>query len=438
MTSRRFDSLFARLMLAQTLLMVLVAMMFIASRSHVTAAPYAQLWAANLVEVVRQPPGAALLQASPGYPVQRQAAFPSGFKSHNLTVGPGFARWQSEFALRGLAMDDMRVVRHPGGTQFWFHVVQPGLDPVWLGLRAPPLLSFLSVRGAPLEPLMVVVFVGLSWWFARHVTRPLQQLSQRMQGDVLEIDAKGSAVARQEPVMQGASSEIRLIYSDYRQLLERLRIAEVERGLLLAGVSHDLRSPLARIRMAAELLPELSDPEPHIEIITRNVDHADKLIGSFLDFVRAGSLAMDETVDVAAVATSVVARFGCSPELLSMSFAPERVLLRNVNGLLIERLVFNLIDNGLMHGKAPVVVTVSAAPSQPGRDKVQIDVCDAGIGLPAGQEGALLQAFARGDPSRSRPGSGLGLSIVRQIVTRMAGTLVFTRDDRGHHATVRF
>ncbi len=438
MTSRPFDSLFARLMLAQTILMVLVAMMFMATRSHVTAAPYAQLWAANLMQVVRQPAGAALLPASPGYPVQRQAVLPGGFKSHNLTMGPGFASWQSEFALRGLAMDDIRAVHSASGMQFWFHAVQPGFDPVWLGLPAPPLLSFLSVHGAPLEPLMAVVFVGLSWWFTRHVTRPLQQLSRRMRGDVLGINSKGGAVAPQESIIQGASGEIRLIYNDYQQLLDRLQIAEIERGLLLAGVSHDLRSPLSRIRLAAELLPELTDPKPHIEIITRNVDHADKLIGSFLDFVRAGSLVMDETVDVAAVAASVVARFGCSPELLSMTVAPEGVLLGRANGLLIERLVFNLIDNGLMHGKAPVVVTVSAGRDQTGRGTVQIDVCDAGIGLPEGQEGALLQAFARGDPSRGRPGSGLGLSIVRQIVTRMAGTLVFTRDDRGHHAIVRF
>ena len=438
MTSRPFDSLFARLMLAQTILMVLVAMMFMASRSIVTASPYAQLWAANLIEVVRQAPGAALLHASPGYPVQRQAVFPSGFKSHNLTVGPGFSRWQSEFALRGLAMDDIRAVHSASGAQFWFHAVQPGFDPVWLGLPAPPLLSFLSFHNAPLEFLIVVAFVGLTWWFTRHVTRPLQQLSRSIRGDVLEIDSKGGAVVTQESIMHGASSEIRLIYNDYRQLLDRLRIAEIERGLLLAGVSHDLRSPLSRIRLAAELLPELTDPKPHIDAITRNVDHADKLIGSFLDFVRAGTLVMAETVDVAAVAGSVVARFECSTELLSMTSVSGRVLLGNANGLLIERLIFNLIDNGLAHGKAPVLVTVSAGHGPTGRDCVQIDVCDAGSGLPAGQETVLLKAFARGDPSRGRPGSGLGLSIVRQIVARMAGTLAFTRDDRGHHVTARF
>lgn len=438
MASRPFDSLFARLMLAQTVLMVLVAMMFIASRSLVTAAPYAQLWAANLIEVVRQAPGAALLQASPGYPVQRQAAFPSGFKSHNLTVGPGFSRWQSEFALRGLAMDDIRAVPSASGMQFWFHAVQPGLDPVWLGLPAPPLLLFLSIHGAPLEPLMVLVFVGLSWWFTRHVTRDLKDLSRRMRSDVRTLDAATGLAAAKAQTSAGSSAEIRVIDHDYQQLLERLRIVELERALLLAGVSHDLRSPLARIRLATELLPERADPKPHIDAILRNIDHADQLIGSFLDFVRAGSLEMDEMVDVAAVVRAVVAQFERATEVLCMAPAPAQVLLGQVNGLLVHRLVFNLIDNGLLHGKAPVRVCVSAARDPAGSETVEVDVCDAGGGLPLGQEAVMLQAFARGDPSRNRPGSGLGLSIVRQAVARMGGTLAFTRDDSGHHARVRF
>ena len=129
-------------------------------------------------------------------------------------------------------------------------------------------------------------------------------------------------------------------------------------------MSHDLRSPLSRIRLAAELLPQRSEPQPQIEAITRHIDHADALTGSFLDFVRAGSLAMDETVDVAALACAVLARFDCPSE--------------------------------------------------------------------------LLQALARGDPGRSRPGSGLGLSVVRQAVARIGGTLAFVRDETGHHATARF
>lgn len=442
MADPRFDSLFARLMLAQTILTLLVGGLFVAwlvsSRSHVTAEPYAQLWAGNMAEAVRGPPGADLPAASAGYPLRRQAGRPEGLVSYNLTILPGFGSWRSEFALRGLAIDDMRVVLNGGNAQLWFHTVQAGLAPVWLWLPAPRIFPFINTLNAPVALLIVAMVVGLSWWFARHVTLPLQQLSRRMRGDVLAIDTKGGLVAFTAPVLHGASAEIRRIDSDYQQLLERLRIAELERALLLAGVSHDLRSPLSRIRLAAELLPQRSDPQPHIEAITRNIDHADELIGSFLDFVRAGSLAMDETVDVAALARAVVARLDGPSELLCMALTPVSVPLVRTNGLLMERLIFNLIDNGLKHGKAPVAVTVSARHRPAGRHTVQIDVCDAGDGLPVGRQAELLQAFARGDPGRSRPGSGLGLSIVRQVVARMGGTLAFVRDETGHHAIVCF
>jgi two-component system osmolarity sensor histidine kinase EnvZ len=203
-------------------------------------------------------------------------------------------------------------------------------------------------------------------------------------------------------------------------------------------VSHDLRSPLARIRLATELLPRRPDPKPHLEAITRNIDQADQLIGSFLDFVRAGALKMDETVDVAAVARSVVARFECAPEALSLAPSSATALLPHANALLIERLLFNLIDNALKHGEAPVRVSVSGAQCGGDNSQVLIDVCDAGAGLPEGQTAELMRAFARGDPSRGLAGSGLGLSIVRQIAARMAGTLRFERDAEGHHVRASF
>lgn len=446
MAGRRFDSLFARLMLAQTLLMLLVGLMFVAwlmaARTQATAMPFAQLWAGPLAAAARQPVGAALPAASPGYPVFRQSSLPAGFKSYNLTIGPGFRLWQTEFAARGLAFDDLRFVSTDGSVQLWFHVVRPGDSPVWLALLAPriwPFENFNNVPAALLIPLlMACLFVGLSGWFARRVTRPLQDLRQRMHGDVLAIDAPGRPGAAAALGMARASSEIRAIDQDYQQLLERLRSAELERALLLAGVSHDLRSPLARIRLATELLPQRSDPAPHLAAITRNIDQADRLIGSFLDFVRSGSLTMDETVDVVAVAHAVVARFERVPEVLRMAPGPERVLLHRAHGLLIERLVFNLIDNALKHGALPVVVSVSTTLGGSCKDTVQVDVCDGGFGLPVGQQAAMLKAFARGDPSRGRAGSGLGLSVVQQVVTRLAGTLEFKRDGKGHHVRASF
>jgi two-component system osmolarity sensor histidine kinase EnvZ len=442
MTHRTFDSLFSRLMRSQAIMMVLLGLMFfgwlMAARSSATAEPYAQLWAAHLAEAARAPPGARLPEASPGYPVQRRAQLPDTFKSYNLTLNPGYHRWRAEFAARGLIFDDVRWVSSESGVQLWFHVLPPGADAVWLGLPAPRTWPIASPYSLMAAITMLAIWVGLSWWFARHVTRPLQILRSRIHGDVLALEARRAPGSSPGLESSGASSEIRAIDLDYRQLIERLRSAELERELLLAGVSHDLRSPLARIRLATELLPRRPDPTSHLESITRNIDQADQLIGSFLDFVRAGALKMDDTVDVAEVARSVVARFECAPEVLILAPSSATAVLPHANVLLIERLLFNLIDNALKHGRPPVRVTVSNAQGGGSKSQVLIDVCDAGVGLPDGQAVELMRAFARGDPSRGMAGSGLGLSIVQQIAARMAGTLLFERDAEGHHARASF
>ena len=442
MAQRRFDTLFSRLMLSQVVMMLLVGLMFfgwlMAARSHATAEPYAQLWAARLAEAASVPSGALIPEASPGYPVQRHAQLPDTFKSYNLAYNPGFRQWRIEFAARGLVFDDLRWVSAEGGTELWLHVLPPGADTVWLGLPAPVTWPIVSPYSMLAATVMVTILVSLSWWFARHVTQPLQMLRRRMHGDVLALDARGAPEMSSDSMSSGASSEIRAIDHDYRQLLERLRSAELERELLLAGVSHDLRSPLARIRLATELLPRRPDPKPHLEAITRNIDQADQLIGSFLNFVRAGALRMDDTVDVAAVARSVVARFECAPDALRLAPSSATALLPHTNALLIDRLLFNLIDNALKHGATPVRVSVLGAQAGGDTSQVLIDVCDAGDGLPAGQAAELMRAFARGDPSRGVAGSGLGLSIVQQIAVRMAGTLRFERDAEGHHARVSF
>jgi two-component system osmolarity sensor histidine kinase EnvZ len=222
------------------------------------------------------------------------------------------------------------------------------------------------------------------------------------------------------------------IEDEYNKLIARLRTSERERELLLAGVSHDLRSPLGRIRLAAEMLPATPQTQDDVLIITNNVDHADRLIGSFLDFVRAGSLPMEETVDVAEVARSVVSRFEREPTELRLEIPLSgRIVRHRVNALMLDRLIFNLVDNAIKHGRAPVLVSLTQEESS-----LILDVCDQGLGLPEVSDQNMLNAFARGDASRGVPGSGLGLSVVQQVVERLGGTLQFTRDSTGHHARV--
>lgn len=244
----------------------------------------------------------------------------------------------------------------------------------------------------------------------------------------MRVRTQGGAagLAPAPPVPAQAPVEIRDIYADYASLIAQFQAQELERALLLAGVSHDLRSPLGRIRLAAEMLPEVPGNVSGVGAITRNVDHADRLVGSFLDFVRAGTLQMDEAPDLAAVVRQAIDRFGRPPDELQL-MAPCSLPLAQANALLIDRLVFNLVDNALKHGRPPVTVVLSQHPGS-----VVLDVVDQGEGLARVGGDALFLAFARGDSSRRLPGSGLGLAVVQQIAQRLQGRLEHFRDARGH------
>jgi two-component system osmolarity sensor histidine kinase EnvZ len=183
--------------------------------------------------------------------------------------------------------------------------------------------------------------------------------------------------------------------------------------------------------MAAELLPDRDGKNTRQESIIRNVQVADRLIESFMDFVRSEELDLDETVDVAALVRSTVTRFD-KPEQEMMVAAPECLLVQGSNELLLDRLVSNLVDNALKHGRLPVCVSVSSLLNE-----AVIDVSDAGQGPQPEALRRLQEAFARGAQSRSTPGVGLGLTIVRQIVDRMGGQVDFLRQANANVVRVR-
>jgi two-component system osmolarity sensor histidine kinase EnvZ len=424
----RLDGLFARLMLAQAVLVLLVGALFFTwltvARARSAAPPYAQLWAANLSAAAIRPAGEDDSLASPGYPVHRSLNAPSGPWFIPLRFGVFSGYFMEQLAMRGLVVDQC-VIGLQGDATLWLHVLPPGRPAVWLSLPVPPVLPAWNAPTIVITLLAVSLVGGMSWTFARRVTRPLERLRKR-----IALGAQ-TPVAQQSPMRVDVPAEVLAIEADYDKLIDRLRTGERERALLMAGVSHDLRSPLGRIRLAAEMLPVTPETQADLGIITRNIDHAGRLIDSFLDFVRAGLLPMDETVDVAAVARSVISRFERDPHELRLELQDaDPVQLHRANALLVDRLIFNLVDNALKHGRAPVSVSV-------GHDgnSLVLDVRDLGDGFPGGAR-AMLDAFARGDASRAVPGSGLGLSVVQQVTERLGGTLQFTHDAAGHRARV--
>ena len=420
----RADSLFTRLLLLQIGVAIALATVFAAivyvERNIAVARLVAERWAPALLHAAALPGAPAL--APQRVPLRSEARPAQGWRPS--LAAPRMAALADEFERHGLRFDDALIARGPSGPVLWLQIRAGDGRSAWYGVADAALLPRLPGRVLLAVVISALILVAVSWIFTRRLTRPLEQLRQRMQS---HRPGQGSVTAA--PIA-GASPEVAAIAVAHDELLQRYERHERERALLLAGVSHDLRSPLARIRMAAALLPEDEASAPWREAIARNTEVADRLIGSFLDQVRAGELPLDQHADLAAIARSVAAEAGRGGTAPAVD-APQSLMLAHSHPLLLERLLANLVDNACKHGRAPVALALRAEGAV-----VRIEVSDAGPGLPDERREALTEAFARGDAARGTPGTGLGLAIVARIVARMGGRLAFERRDGRHVACV--
>ncbi|MBX3604469.1 MAG: hypothetical protein KF788_04325 [Piscinibacter sp.] len=408
----RPDTLFARLLLLQVLvalaLLLLFGLLVYVERNVAVARLVAERWAPTLREAAGWPGDLP----EPKRPLLASDARPPLALRSDLGA-PRLVALDDELQRQGVPVLDLAVARGAGGPMLWLQVRRPDGRAVWLGLHDAALLPAVPRRFVLALLLAVALLVGVSWVFTRRLTRPLEQLRARMQAH-----RPGEPVPEPMP-LDGPSPEIAAIEAAYADMVQRLQRHERERALLLAGVSHDLRAPLARIRMAAGLLPESDEGRRWNETIVRNIEVADRLIGAFLDHVRAGELPLEQRVDVAAVARQLPAT---RPEGDLTVHAVGAALVAHSHPLLVERLIANLVDNAFRHGRSPVELHVAADG-----ERVLIEVHDHGAGMPEQERERLLQAFARGDAARGTPGTGLGLAIVERIVARMGGRLDFER-----------
>jgi signal transduction histidine kinase len=246
------------------------------------------------------------------------------------------------------------------------------------------------------------------------IVRRLTQRLERLRGGV-ERWGEGDLSVR---VSEDGNDEVAFLARRFNHAAERVETLVKTHKSLLANASHELRSPLARIRMGLELM----DPEPSPRTrdeITRNIAELDQLIdeillASRLD-ARESDLGTVEAVDLTGLAAEESARAGAE---LEMSQSAQTVTVPGV-GKLLRRALRNLLENARRYSNGPVQVTVTRHGSQ-----AVVKVCDQGPGVPEAERERIFDPFYRLRGASEREGSvGLGLSLVRSIATRHRGSV---------------
>ncbi len=190
--------------------------------------------------------------------------------------------------------------------------------------------------------------------------------------------------------------------------------AESERELLLAGISHDLRSPLARLRLREEMSGNNS--------LNEDLDELEEIVDSFIGYVRDGRDEEAKLVDMDEWAESLAAPFVAAGEL-SLDANPCKARIRP---LALKRATVNLIENALTHGRSPVTLSVV------NRDNSCIvEVTDHGDGLPPERLEIALRPFESFDAARASRNRGLGLATVQRIAAAHHGKFSIANLSKG-------
>ena len=213
--------------------------------------------------------------------------------------------------------------------------------------------------------------------------------------------------------------EIRQVNQAFNHMIYTLEQTERERQIMLAGISHDLRTPLTRIRLSAEMMP---DEDFLKEGLIYDVEDMDAILNQFISYMRDGSDEELKDTNINILLQELVIQF----KPLDIRFTAQSVPIIPARSLSLKRLIGNLINNSKRYGAEPIELSAYVE-----NNRIQINVSDHGEGIPEDQIEELMQPFVRGNSARTIQGSGLGLAIVKRIVDIHQGELTIRNRSEG-------
>jgi len=267
--------------------------------------------------------------------------------------------------------------------------------------------------------LLVLALLG-AWAIASAIAKPMRAFT-----------AAAARVGRgqtPDPLPVSGPLELRELSSSFNRMANDLSALERERATVLAGISHDLRTPLARLRLELEMSGVNQET---IDAMSADVDEIDAIIGQFLDYAR-GDQEERKVEHIDTLLGEISARYQKLGK--RVAFTPGDPPPLPVAHMALRRAVSNLVDNALRYAGEPIELESRAEAGG-----AVLEVRDRGPGIPAGECERLKQPFTRLDPARSGAGgAGLGLAIVDRIARAHGGSLeLLPREGGGLVARLR-
>ena len=287
---------------------------------------------------------------------------------------------------------------------FWvsFRLDDADDEEYWLVLsRDRATRDFASLWGL----LAVALALAVAWIIASRISRPLKAMAKSA-----ETVGRGQKPA---PLPEDGAEELSRLAVAFNTMAADLERHEKDRSEVLAGISHDLRTPLTRLRLEAEM----SVADSARQAVVSDIEQMEAVISQFMDYARTESGEAPVATDISALLAGIAdrQRYVGHPLTMEIGELPETMLRPKA----ISRAITNLIDNAVKYGGGEITLAAAAVNGE-----IQVEISDHGPGVPQEEIERLKRPFTRLENARTNAtGTGLGLAIVERIARLHEGRL---------------
>lgn len=410
-------SLLARTFLLLALLVLLSTAGWLALFSHIDVEPRAResaQVASSAVNLIR----AALFAAAPE---KRPGLFAELSSREGIRLLPveeqdvtrpmpdtRFHQLMREHLLAALGPRTRIAAEVNDESGFWvsFRLDEADDDEYWLVLPRERVARGFATRWLSWAALAVALALLVAWLIASRITRPLKAMA-----------GSAGAVGRGEtpaPLPENGAAEIAALARAFNTMARNLERHDKDRSEVLAGISHDLRTPLTRLRLEAEM--SVADDVARQGIVA-DIEQMEAVISQFMDYARAEAGETAEPTDLAALLVGIAGRQAAIGRELEIDV--DGVSTARLRPKAVVRAVTNLLDNAWKYGGGAVSLRAVAVDGQ-----IRIEIADRGPGIPPAEAERLKRPFTRLESARTDvTGTGLGLAIVERIARLHDGRL---------------